>query len=538
MSSCSNSRKKRIVIIGGGVAGLAGALALKRAADEGRPIEWVLIEKEHRLGGKILTERMGEFIIDGGPDCFLSEKPWVAQTAARLGISDRLLPTNDSRKRTFIYSEGRFHELPDGIMMMVPTKIMPFLTTSLFSWPGKIRMGMDLVIPKKAGEDDETLASFVRRRLGQECLEKLAEPMVAGVHASDPESMSLRATFPRFLQMEQKYGSLIRAFLAARRNAPKPPPSPPGSPQRTYFMTFRGGMQELTDAMADAAGRDQLLTGRKVARVESLRQSASGMATGQGARYVVHVEGGYPLEADAVIVSAEAYRAAGLLDGLDPALAQLLRTIPWTSAATLSLAFRHDQINHSLAGFGFLVPSREKRKIMASTWSSTKWIGRAPDGHVLIRVFVGGPHNQSLVELDDAEMIRVAREELQATMGIIAEPEFARVYRWVRGMPQYTLGHLDRLEAIEQRLANHPGLYLCGASYRGIGTGDCIHSAEQAVAQALRFLEDGAGTASYQRNQGTEEHDLRDETGTNPKERQGREGSSETPLGSLTSRPQ
>lgn len=504
MDGRDDSGKKRVVIIGGGVAGLAGALAVKRAAEEGRAVDWILLEKDDRLGGKILTERIDGFIVDGGPDCFLSEKPWVAQMAARLGISSRLLPSNDARKRTFIYSRGRFHELPDGVMMMVPTKFLPFLTTSLFSWPGKVRMGMDLVIPRRKAVDDETLASFVRRRLGRECLEKLAEPMVAGVHASDPERMSLRATFPRFLQMEEKHGSLIRAFLAARRNAPRHQPTE--GPPRTYFMSFRGGMQELTDAMANAAGRERLLTGRKVVQIEGPRLSADqvpsrvgathasplqgdvGMDVGQGTRYVVHVEGGQAFKADAVIVSAEAHMAAGMLSALDHELAGLLEAIPWTSAATISLAFRHDRIRHDLAGFGFLVPSVEKRKIMASTWSSTKWIGRAPEGHALIRLFVGGPHNRALVEMEDAELIRIARDELKETMGIYAEPEFVRVYRWVDGMPQYTLGHLDRLEAMERRLAHHPGLYLCGASYRGIGTGDCINSAEQAVARALGYL--------------------------------------------------
>lgn len=212
------------------------------------------------------------------------------------------------------------------------------------------------------------------------------------------------------------------------------------------------------------------------------------MDVGQGTRYVVHVEGGQAFKADAVIVSAEAHMAAGMLSALDHELAGLLEAIPWTSAATISLAFRHDRIRHDLAGFGFLVPSVEKRKIMASTWSSTKWIGRAPEGHALIRLFVGGPHNRALVEMEDAELIRIARDELKETMGIYAEPEFVRVYRWVDGMPQYTLGHLDRLEAMERRLAHHPGLYLCGASYRGIGTGDCINSAEQAVAKALGYL--------------------------------------------------
>lgn len=470
---------RRVVVIGAGAAGLAAAYALKRAADEGQRIDWVLLEKDNRVGGKIWTEKVDGFIVDGGPDCYLTEKPWMAQMAARLGISDQLLPSDDEKKKTYIYSNGKLHELPDGVWMMVPTKFTPFIGTSLFSWPGKIRMGMDLFIPKKSDGEDETLASFVRRRLGNECLEKLAEPMVGGVHASDPYEMSLKATFPRFIQMEQKYGSLIRAFVAARRKAPPTPPPKPGVPRRTYFTTFRGGMQEIIDAMADAAGRERIRLGAKVVRVEKDHEHQ---------RYVVHLEGAEVIPADAVIASTESYYAADFLRSVDNELAEVLGSIRWTSAATVSLAYEKDRIDHDLRGFGFLVPAAEKRKISASTWSSTKWPGRAPEGHILLRVFVGGSHNQSLVELDDAEMVQMVREELRQIMSLGAEPEFWRVFRWIKGMPQYALGHLDRLDAIDSRLAEHPGLYLCGASYRGVGTGDVMNSAEMAVAKALELL--------------------------------------------------
>jgi len=307
--------------------------------------------------------------------------------------------------------------------------------------------------------------------------------MVGGVHASDPEQMSLRATFPRFLDMEQRYGSLIRAFLAARRKTPPRSPAGAGAVAQTYFMTFQGGMQELTDAMADAAGQQQMRTGRQVVAIEE--QTAE-------RRYLLRIADGGRYEADAVLVSSEAYHAARFLHGMDGELARLLDQVAWSSAATVSLAYRRDRLGHDLHGFGFLVPAVARRRIMASTWSSTKWPGRAPEGFALIRAFVGGPHNGALVELDDATMIAMVREELRAIMGIAAEPEFGRVYRWPKGMPQYTLGHLDRLAAIERRLAGHPGLFLCGASYRGVGMGDCINSAEQAAQKALALLFDHA----------------------------------------------
>ncbi len=335
---------KTVIIIGGGASGLGAAYSLKLAQDSGAPIDWMLFEKDKRIGGKIWTEKHDGFIIDGGPDCYLTEKPWMAKMAERLGIKDHLLPSDDDKKKTYIYSRGKLHELPDGVWMMVPTKFMPFATTSLFSWPGKIRMGMDLIIPK-GNKDDETLAEFVMRRLGKECLDKLAEPMVGGVHASDPFQMSLKATFPRFLQMEQKYGSLIRAFLAARRNAPPAPPKQ-GTPRRTYFTTFCEGMQEITDAMADAVGRDKLLTGVKVTGIDRSADKPG---------YIVHTDKGQNHFADAVIVSAESRLAAQFLEGLDKRLAELLGATSWTSAGTVSLAYSQEKLGIELNGFGFLV---------------------------------------------------------------------------------------------------------------------------------------------------------------------------------------
>lgn len=468
---------KRLVIVGGGVAGLAAALAAKRYVEQGHPLEWVLLEKDNRLGGKILTERHGDFVVDGGPDCYLAEKPWVAQMAARLGIVDRLLSTNDAQKHTFIYRRGKLHELPDGIMMMVPTKMLPMATTSLFSWPGKLRMAMDLFVRKRADNGDETLASFVTRRLGRECLEVLAEPMVGGVHASDPAQMSLRATFPRFLEMEQRHGSLIRAFLAARRNRPPKPAPRPGSPQQTYFMSFRGGMQELTDAMADAAGRSHLLISKCVLSVGR-----------DGEGYLLRLAGDEMLRADGLVIASEAHHAASFLRDLDGDLAATLGQIVWTSAATISLGYEADRLHHDLRGFGFLVPATEGRRIMAATWSSTKWPGRAPAGKALLRAFVGGARNGGLVDLPDAEMLAMVREELRVTMGVTADPDLARVYRWPKGMPQYTIGHLDRLARIDRLIAGHPGLRLCGASYRGVGMGDCMQSAERAVDAVIESI--------------------------------------------------
>jgi oxygen-dependent protoporphyrinogen oxidase len=466
-----------VVIVGGGVAGLGAAHKVRRAAEAGHDVSFELYEKDPRLGGKIQSEEVDGFVVDGGPDCFLTMKPAVHRVARLTGISDDLLPSDEARKRTYILARGGLHDLPDGVMMMVPTKFMPFVTTGLFSWPGKFRMGMDLVIPRKKEAGDETLESFVLRRLGKECLDNLAEPLVGGVHASDPALMSLAATFPRLLEMEQKSRSMVVASVAARRKAAqmkKAHPPKPGARPSTFFTSFAGGMQQLTDALADAAGREHIHAGVSVERLER---------TDAGWR--VHLSEGGPVEADAVIVATEGWAAASLLAPLDPGTGDALERIPHSSSATISLAFDEADIGIDTNAFGLLCPLVAGRKLMAATYSSTKWPGRAPAGKFLIRGFVGGPHNQQVMENGDGALADIVLSEVRDILGIGGEPEWARVYRWERGMPQYTMGHLDRVAAIERWASETPGMGVAGGSYRGVGVPNCIESGEAAVSKVL-----------------------------------------------------
>ena len=481
---------KRIIIIGGGAAGLGAAYKVTRAASEGHDVEFVLVEKDRRLGGKIQTERIpdpseqGGFVVDGGPDCFLTEKPACHRIAKLMGIFDDELPTDDSRKRTWILSRGKLYQMPDGVMMFAPTKFVPFATTGLFSWQGKIRMALDLIIPPKKiapGEfNDETLESFVVRRMGRECLDRLAEPLVGGVHASDPSQMSLAATFPRLLEMEQKYGSLLKAFIATRRKVEemrrKYPPKP-GDKPRTFFTSFVGGMQQLTDRMADAAGREKIHTG---AAVTSLR------CIGQGS-WSAQLSNGSIVDGDAVIIATESWAAEPLIRPHDEAIADALARIPTSSSATVSIAFKESEVGFDLNAFGVLCPLVEGRALMAATYSSTKWQGRAPAGKVLLRGFVGGPHNQEIVKRPDEDLVRTVLGEFRDILGLnpFAKPLFSRVFRWHRGMPQYTLGHLDRVALIENHSAQIPGLALAGGCYRGVGVPNCIESGERAVSKVL-----------------------------------------------------
>jgi len=481
---------KRIIIIGGGLAGLGAAYKITRAASEGRDIEFILFEKDRRLGGKIFTEIVpdpsgeGRFIVDGGPDCFLTEKPACHRIAKLTGIFDDELPTDDSRRRTWILSRGKLHQLPDGVMMFAPTKFIPFVTTGLFSWPGKIRMAIDLFIPPKKiapGEfNDETLESFVVRRMGRECLDRLAEPLVGGVHASDPRQMSLAATFPRLLEMEQKYGSLMKGFIATRRKVEemrRKYPVKPGEKPRTFFTSFVNGMQQLTDSMAGAAGRERMRTGLSVSSLQ--RTSEDG--------WRASLSDGSFINGDAVIVATESWTAEPLVRPHDEAIADALATIPTSSSATVSIAFNESEVGFDINAFGVLCPLVEGRALMAATYSSTKWPGRAPEGKVLLRGFVGGPHNQEILKCSDEELVQTVLAEFRDILGLNpnAKPLFSRIFRWHLGMPQYALEHLDRVALIENRSAQIPGLALAGGCYKGVGVPNCIESGEQAVLKIL-----------------------------------------------------
>lgn len=479
---------KKIIIIGSGVAGLGAAYKVRRAADAGHDVEFRLYEKAPVVGGKIVTEhieRDGDaYIIDGGPDCFLTEKPAVHRIAKMLGIFDDELPTDDSRKKTLILSRGKLFEMPDGVMMFAPTKFVPFATTGLFSWPGKIRMAMDLLIPRKEVQEgtlnDETLESFVVRRMGRECLDRLAEPLVGGVHASDPGVMSLAATFPRLLEMEQTYGSLMRGFLAARKKVEemrKKYPPKPGAKPRTFFTSFTKGMHVLTDGMADAAGRDNISTGMAVQGIERMSDGT----------WTVRFDDGSTDTGDAVIVATESWAAEKIVRGVDEDITAALSGIPSSSSATISMAFDEVELGIDTNAFGVLCPLVENRSLMAATFSSTKWPGRAPSGKVLMRGFVGGPHNQAIMEKPDDELAEIVLSELRSIIGIpaTAKPLFSRVFRWHLGMPQYTIGHLDRVNTIEERCAAIPGLAVAGGGYRGVGVPNCIESGERGVTKVL-----------------------------------------------------
>ncbi len=458
---------KKVAIVGSGISALACAVALK---EEG--VDFVVFEKGPAAGGKLLTEKVDGFVVEAGPDSFLPEKPWTLDLIRKVGLEDQLLATNEEHKGTYIYSRGRLHRLPEGVILMVPTMIMPLARSGLISLPGKIRMGMEAFIPGKRDESDESLARFVTRRLGRECLEKIAEPLVAGIHTSDPEDMSVKAVFPRFLEMEKKSGSLIRAMVKTMKKA-----APATNPTRlTYFMSLKKGMQQLVDGCVDFVGEERIRTSCEVTQVLSAPQGYELLA------------GSERMAFDAVILATPAYVTQDVIGRMAPALSDRLSTIAWSSTATISLAFAGNDVPARLPGFGFIVPRVEQRRINATTWSSIKWSFRAPLHCLLVRSFVGGGQHEELVSCEDKDLVAIVREELGEIAGITGAPLFSRVYRWARSMPRYTVGHLDRVAAIDNALkAEYPGLALIGCSYRGIGIGDCVKSGFEAARKIADF---------------------------------------------------
>ncbi len=470
----------RAVVVGGGITGLACAYELQsQARAAGRDVAVTLLEGSERLGGCIFTERPEGFIVEGGPDCFLAEKPWARELCQELGIADRLMGTDPASRRLYVLSSGRLHPLPEGFILLVPTAVWPFISSSLFSWPGKLRMAMELVIPPRRDPEDENLGSFVRRRLGQEVLDKIAEPLVAGIHAGDPETMSLRATFPRFLDLERTYGSLIRGMMVRKRQMQASHGTLHASGQpASLFLTLEGGLGELVQSLEAACDGVDFRLGRRVAE----------LTPREPVGWRIGLSGGESLEAEAVALAVPSWQAAPLVAGVDGPLADLLETIPWVSSATVTSAWERSQVGHPLDASGFVVARGEGRSITACTWSSVKFPGRAPAGRVLLRAFVGGAKQQSLLEQPDEAIAKMVQSDLGEVMGLAGEPLFVRVHRWPKAMPQYTMGHLQRVEAIEAACERHPGLALAGSSYRGLGIPDCINQGRQAARGLFRVL--------------------------------------------------
>ena len=471
---------KRIVIIGGGITGLSAAYRLSELSNErSYPLDVTLIEARDRLGGVIHTIKQDGFLIDSGPDNFVTAKPWALALAGRLGLESELLSTNETHRRALVVRRNKLMPIPEGFLLMAPTKFMPLIASPLFSIPGKLRMALELFLPSRKGNEDESLASFVGRRFGNEALDRVVQPLISGIYTARPERLSLQATMPRFLDLEAKYGSVIKGMRCeGKRYKAK------GSGARYgMFVTFKDGLQTLVNALKDRLNHVRFRLNEPVLRVH---KKAGGTAM---PRWNVELDHGGSMEADGIIISGPSRHAARLLTGVDTELAEQLSTVQYASSAVVHLAYRREQVAHPLDAFGFVVPIGERRSIIAASFSSIKYEGRAPIGYVLLRAFMGGALHPEMMQQDDKELIVTARRDLDNLLGITTAPHFAIVHRWPESMAQYDVGHLQRVAAIRRRISEHKGLQLGGNGFEGVGIPDCVRAGERAAEELIESLE-------------------------------------------------
>ncbi len=469
---------KRVAIIGAGISGLSAAYYLERERRAGADLQWTLYEAGDRLGGVMRTDHVEGFLVEAGPDSFLTEKPAAAQLCQDLGIADQLIGSNDELRKTFIVLRDRLIAIPDGLMFMVPTKIWPILTTPLFSLGSKLRMAREWFQRETAAED-ESVATFVSRHFGEEMVERLAEPLLAGVYGGEADQLSVRAVLPRFAEMERNHGSLSRAMLAARREG-KMRHTP-----RPLFTSLRDGMQQLVDAIG--ATLDAAVVQKK-SPIAKVARSGTNWRVSRGRNAVA--------EFDAVILAVPAYHAAKLLRESSQELAEQLARIRYSSSVTVALGYEAKALSSRERGalddgFGFLVPAIEGRRILAATFVRNKFPHRVPDGGLLLRVVLSGGSGEGngLLELSDEQILAAVRHDLKQILGLRAGERFARVYRWRQAMAQYDVGHLERVAEIERLRQQLPGLRLAGNAYSGIGVPDCIRTGKEA---ALSLIEKSA----------------------------------------------
>jgi len=506
-TTATRSTPRRILVLGGGISGLASAFYLsKQAKEQGISLEITLVEESEQLGGRLRTENRDGCLIEKGPDSFIARKTAILDLTAELGLTGELVPTNPDAKTSYILHKGKMHPMPMGFILGIPTKLSPFIRTGLISPMGKLRAALDLVLPKKQEEGDEALGDFIERRLGKEVLERITEPLLAGIYAGDTRSLSLNATFPQFKAMEEREGSLIKGMARgggrpkgnpAKDSKSNQTPSGNGSPSsipgktgrapalsgklsKSMFLSYQGGLSAL------------------VARLEQyLRDSGVQVITGDRAvsfikkdihRYEVTLEGGQCLKADGVICALPAFEAARLLNKEVPT-AQRLREIDYVSVANIALAYRTSDLNISFERSGFLVPRKEGRLITACTWSSTKWQHVAPEGQTLLRTYIGRSGAQQWTNMEDRELIEAAKRDLRELTGLNTVPQWAEVSRCLSAMPQYPVGHVEMMNEVRSDVEKSlPGMLLCGAGYNGVGIPDCVAGGRNAAVSLLEGL--------------------------------------------------
>lgn len=463
---------KRIAIVGGGISGLAAAFALEKQRVQGAALDYAVFESGSRFGGVLVTEHVDGCLIEAGPDSFLTEKPWASDLCREIGLGDQLIGSNDHDRKTYILVKGRLVAIPDGLMFMVPTMILPAVLSPLFSAGTKLRIAQEWFHPPRKAERDESVAEMVQRHYGAEMVDRLADPLLSGVYGGEASQLSVRAVLPRFAEMEAKHGSLGRAMLAARKKMAQAAKGP----AKPLFTSLKDGMQQMVDAVVCRLSVSSL---RPSTAVQGLQRQDGGWV----------ISAGYASDQfDAVILAAPAQVAAQLVHACSAELAAELAAIQYTSSITVNLGYDQKVRSSLPPGFGFLVPRSEGKRMLAATFVHNKFPHRTPPDRALLRCFIGGAGNDQVLQLSDEEILRTVREELRSIIRITAEPLFSRIYRWQGAMAQYGVGHLERLQRIEARVAQLPGLALAGNGYRGIGVPDCIRSGSEAAHRVVAAI--------------------------------------------------
>lgn len=466
----SAARPYRVAIIGGGIAGLSAAYALERARrEEARVLEYVLLEASGRLGGNIRSERVGPFLLDAGPDSFMTVKPDALELCKRLGLEGELVAPRPGAGTIFVAQRGRLIPLPEGLMFFAPTRALPLLRTPLLSWRAKLRIGLDLLIPPRRDDEDESMSAFVARRMGREAAELFAGALMSAIYGGDPDELSIRSTFPQLVAMERAHGSLIRAALASARSAAKHPNAPPA------FLTPRSGMEAIVSALVAQLDPKAL----------RLHARARALGRGTGTRWAIELAEGSAEHADAVILAVPPHVASRLLHPVLPDAATLLARVPSRSSATVFFAFERKDIAHPLDGSGFLVPRREGSPIIAGTFVSSKWPERAPEGTVLLRVMLGGARDPEALFRSDAELLATAFEGIRSLLGVSGRPTLQALYRHEHATPQMLVGHAQRMAVVSSEITKLGGLRLAGAGYNGSGVPECVRSGQAAATSLL-----------------------------------------------------
>jgi protoporphyrinogen/coproporphyrinogen III oxidase len=463
-----------VAIVGGGISGLSTAYYLAKAG-----IPSTIVDSRPRLGGVIETLHIEGCTIEAGPDSFISQKPAALDLIGDLGLADDVIGSNDRIRKTFVLRNGRLVKLPDGLMMMVPTKILPLITTSLLSWPTKFRMGMELFRAPQPLAGDQSVADFVSEHYGGEAVDYLAEPLLSGIYGGNPRELSVTAVLPRFVELAAQYGSLTRGVLAERAKAAQH--GSRNGAAAPLFRTLKGGLGQMVEAIARAI-RGQVEV--RIARAQSIERTPQGfrIATGDGS-----------LDCDRLVLACEAHSAASLLQGMDERLARLLGMVPYSSSMTVALGFDAKDFRRPPEGFGFLIPKKERQRLVACTWVGAKFSHRAPEGTIVARCFLGGREDAAVLDESDETILSITQEELRRIAGVTATPRFGRIFRWPRSMAQYSVGHPQRQQEIDARTAAIAGLHLAGNAYQGIGVPDCIRMGKAVAAKLASERAGGSG---------------------------------------------